>query len=72
MSQIVSEKIESSEDILSGDFCICGHLIEGEHILGKCFGLDFNETVWIGCRCSNPKSHPVVMKGIFLSEIEKK
>jgi hypothetical protein len=56
IDEIVSQTPQTMEDEISGNFCVCGHLIS-EHFLGTitgtstCYGLEFNGTIWAGCNC---------------------
>jgi len=58
--EIESIELQTFEDLLSGDFCECGHLVN-EHYngeishLSKCFALIFNGTVWSSCKCTKLK-----------------
>ena len=50
MNSIVSQ-VASLEDVISGEFCAdCLHH-KSEFSSGKCYGLDFNGTVYSSCRC---------------------
>lgn len=68
IDEIISETIQSEEDILIKDWCTCSHTLS-EHTLGKCYGLDFNGTVWIACNCTNIVS--VLFEIKFHVEIEE-
>lgn len=61
IDSIASETLQTLEDLISGEFCVCGHLIS-EHFMGECGGLDFNGTVWSNCRCKNAKVAPFEIK----------
>lgn len=68
IDDIASETIQTEEDLISGDFCICGHKIS-EHFMDKCGGLDFNGTVWSGCSCRQTRVIPFEIK--FYVEIDE-
>lgn len=62
VEDILSEEVMTPEDFISGDFCLCNHKLE-EHFKGtisgtsKCFGLNFNGTVWESCKCIQVRSY---------------
>lgn len=64
IDEIASDEVQTPEDFISGDFCICKHKISKEHFKGditgvdKCFGLTFNGTVWEACKCTQIKPIP--------------
>lgn len=47
---------ETLEDVISGEFCECGHLLKS-HFVGiitgstKCYSMSFNGAVWSNCSC---------------------
>lgn len=61
IDSIASETIQTLEDLISGLFCVCDHLLD-EHFMGQCGGLDFNGTVWSACRCKNARTAPFEIK----------
>lgn len=53
IDDIISQNSQTLEDIFSGKFCKCKHLLT-EHTSWKCWSLSFNGTVWYGCDCTVP------------------
>lgn len=58
IDEIISKEAETDEDIITGNFCECGHDINEEHYKGeitgivKCYAIRFNGTVYYGCNCT--------------------
>jgi hypothetical protein len=55
VDEIISPILETLEQALIENFCECLHSIDEEHIGNKCFGLDYNGTIWSDCKCRKPK-----------------
>lgn len=57
IDDIISREIQTLEDRISEDFCACGDELS-EHYTGfltgtvKCYGMNYNGTVWSSCKCS--------------------
>jgi hypothetical protein len=50
-NQIESEQATDTE-VASGSACSdCYHILNKDHDLDKCYGLDFNGTSWVACKC---------------------
>lgn len=56
MSEIydmVDEMAQTEEDIFSGKFCKCGHLLS-IHCAGKCYSFNFDGAKFWSCTCTTP------------------
>lgn len=69
-SSIESEQGNNS-DIASGNYCSdCAHN-KNEHSIGKCYGLNFNGTVYSNCLCKKFINNFTIKATIYENTIAK-
>lgn len=52
-----ASRLGTDNEVANGLACSdCRHILNEDHDEDKCYGLDFNETAWISCKCIKFKS----------------
>lgn len=46
------------DQIFNQKICYCYHSLDEEHLIDKCYALDYNGTTYSACPCTKPKILP--------------
>lgn len=69
--EVMPDHLGDFTDILSGKFCSnCFHEFK-KHSAGKCYGLEYNGTVWSACNCRNFKNEVRITTKVEIPEEKK-
>ncbi len=72
MTESIESEQGTDQEIATGLACSdCSHVLNKDHTLDNCYGLSFDGTIWIACKCKRFKSSFSIKTNVYENTIKE-